>query len=109
MSKTIKKMAISAYISKITLDANGSLSDFIFNDTTLVVQNWPWMENLQYSSQKTQTEWIQNKSCIYAVYKRFKIQGHIQTESEGVKEGISCKWKSKESWSSNTQIRKNRF
>ena len=34
-----------------------------------------------------------------------QAQGHIQTESEGVEEGIPCKWKSKESWSSNTHIR----
>ena len=31
--------------------------------------------------------------------------GHIQTESEGMKKDIPCKWKSQESWSINTHIR----
>ena len=30
-----------------------------------------------------------------------QTQGHIQTESEGMEKDIPCKWKSKESWSSN--------
>ena len=34
--------------------------------------------------------------------------GHIQTESEGMEKGIPSKYKSKESWSSNT-IRQNRL
>ena len=37
-----------------------------------------------------------------------QAQGHIQTESEGMEEGIPCKWESEESWSSNTHIRQNR-
>ena len=32
-----------------------------------------------------------------------------QTESEGMEKGILCKWKSKDSWSSNTHIRQNRL
>ena len=35
--------------------------------------------------------------------------GHIQTESEGMEKGIPCKYKLKESWSSNTPIRQNRL
>ena len=35
-------------------------------------------------------------------------KGHIQTESEGLEKDISCKWRPKESRSSNTLIRKNR-
>ena len=31
--------------------------------------------------------------------------GHIQTESEGMEKDIPCKWKSKESWSSNSHNR----
>ena len=31
----------------------------------------------------------------------FQTQGHIQTESEGMEKDIPCKWKPKESWSSN--------
>ena len=38
-----------------------------------------------------------------------EIQGHIQTESEGMEKGIPCKWKSKESWSGNTHIRQSRL
>ena len=34
-----------------------------------------------------------------------QTQGHIQAQSEGVEKDIPCKWKSKESWSSNTHIR----
>ena len=33
----------------------------------------------------------------------------IYTESEGMEEDIPCKWKLKESWSSNTHIRKTNF
>ena len=36
---------------------------------------------------------------------QLQIQRHIQTESEVIEKGISCKWKLKESWSSNTHIR----
>ena len=32
-------------------------------------------------------------------------QGHIQTDIEGMEKDIPCKWKSKESWNSNTHIR----
>ena len=38
-----------------------------------------------------------------------QTQGHIETESEGMEKYIPCKWKSKESWSSNSHIRKNRL
>ena len=38
-----------------------------------------------------------------------QTQGHIQTESERIKKDIPCKWKSKESWSRNSHIRKNRL
>ena len=31
-----------------------------------------------------------------------QTQGHIQTESEGMEKDIPHKWKSKETWSSNT-------
>ena len=46
-----------------------------------------------------------NKTQIYAVYKRPTSDLGTQTESEGMEKNISCKWKSKESWSSNTLIR----
>ena len=51
-----------------------------------------------------------NKTCIYDVYKRpIQTSGHIQTESDGMEKDISCKWKSKESWSSSSHIRQNRL
>ena len=34
-----------------------------------------------------------------------QTQGHIQTESEGMEKDIPCKWKSKESWHTNSRIR----
>ena len=34
-----------------------------------------------------------------------QTQGHIQTESEGMEKDIPCKWKSEESWTSNSHIR----
>ena len=59
------------------------------------------------------TGWLngyKNKTCLYAVYKRPTSDlGHIQTESEGMEKDIPCKWKSKESWSSNSHIRQNRL
>ena len=36
-------------------------------------------------------------------------KGHIQTKSEGLDKDISCKWRPKESRSSNTHIRLNRL
>ena len=57
-----------------------------------------------------ETDWIQNKTHIYAVYKRhIHIWGSIQIENEGIEKGIPCKCKSKESWSSNTHVRQNRL
>ena len=38
-----------------------------------------------------------------------QIQGHLRTESEGMEKVIPCKWKSKENWSSKTQIRQNKL
>ena len=35
-----------------------------------------------------------------------QTSGHIETESEGMEKDIPCKWKSKESWSSNSHIDK---
>ena len=38
-----------------------------------------------------------------------QTKGHIQTESEGLEKDFPPKWKSKESWSSNTQSDKMDF
>ena len=55
-------------------------------------------------------EWIKKQDPYIAVYKRpTSKQGHIQTESEGLEKAISCKWRPKESRSSNTHIRQNRL
>ena len=56
--------------------------------------------------QPKDTDWLngyKNKTHIYAVYKR--PTSDLGTESEGMEKDIPCKWKSKESWSSNTHIR----
>ena len=37
------------------------------------------------------------------------IYQHLQTESKGMGEGISRKWKSQESWSRNTHNRQSRL
>ena len=44
---------------------------------------------------------------VYMLSTRDTLQtkGHIQTESEGIEKDIPCKWKSKESWSSNPRVR----
>ena len=48
---------------------------------------------------------------IYMLSTRDPLQteGHIQSESEGMEKDIPCKWKSKESWSSNSHIRQSRL
>ena len=38
-----------------------------------------------------------------------QIYRHVQTESEGMENGIPCKWKSEESQSNNAHIRQNRL
>ena len=55
------------------------------------------------------TEWIQNKTHIYAVYKKLTSDLKTQTESQGIDKDIPCKWESKDSRSSNTHIRQNRL
>ena len=53
-------------------------------------------------------EWIQ-KQDPYMLPKRDPLQtcGHIQPEREGMEKDIPCKWKSKESWGSNSHLRQN--
>ena len=57
-------------------------------------------------SQPKDKDWLhgyKNKIPIYDVYKDPpQTKGHIQTESEGLAKDISCKWRTKESRSSNT-------
>ena len=49
-----------------------------------------------------------NKTHIYTVYKKptSDVETH-QTEGEKMEKYIPCKWKAKESWSSNPYIRQN--
>ena len=58
-------------------------------------------------------DWLngyKKKTHIYAVYNRPTSDvGTCTTESERMEEDIPCKWKSKESCSSNTYIRQNRL
>ena len=59
--------------------------------------------------QPKDTDWLngyKNKTDICTVYNRpTSDQGHILTESERVDKDITSKWKSKDSWSSNTHMR----
>ena len=48
-------------------------------------------------------EWIQKQDPYICCPPQNK--GHIQTESEGLEKAIPCKWKPKESRSSNTHIK----
>ena len=80
-------MVIGTYISITTLNVNGLKAP---------------------NKSHRLAEWIQKQDpCIYMLSTRDPLQtyGHIETESERMEKGIPCKWKSKESWSSNTHIR----
>ena len=76
---------MGSYLSKITLNVNGL-----------------------HANQKTKTGWMDTK--IRPLYMLStgdppQTKGHIQTESEGLEKDTSCKWRPKESRSSNTHIR----
>ena len=73
--KTIKKMVIGSYISIITLTVNGL--------------NAP-------TKRHRLAGWIKKIKPISMLSTRGPPQtyGHFQTESKGLGEGISCKWKS---------------
>ena len=65
-----------------------------------------------HASVKTQNAWTDTKTRrLYWLSTRDPPQTkrYIQTESEGLEKYIPCKWKSKESRSSNTHIRKKRL
>ena len=47
--------------------------------------------------------------CMLSTRDPLQTKGHIKTESEGLVKDMPCKWKSKESWSSNSHIRQNRL
>ena len=79
-------MAMGSYLSIIILNVNGL--------------NAP-------TKRQIQAEWIQKQDALYMLSTRDPPQtkGHIQTESEGLEKEILCKWRLKESRSSNTQNR----
>ena len=83
-------MTIRTYVSVITLNVN--------------VLNAP-------TKRHRLAEWIQKQDPYNILSTRdpLQTQGHIQTESEGMEKDIPCKWKSKESWSSNSHIRENKL
>ena len=69
-------------------------------------------EWIKCSNQKTQTGGMDTKTRpVYMLSTRdpLQTQGHIQTESEGMEKDIPCKWKSKETWNSNSHMRQNRL
>ena len=78
-------MVIGTYISIITLNVNGL--------------NPPIKRHRE-------PEWIQTQDWyIYSLQETHFRSKDTHTESEGMEKDIPCKWKSKESWSSNTHIR----
>ena len=83
-------MAIGTYISIITLNVNGLSTP---------------------TKRHRLAEWIPKIRPVYMLSKRDlpQTQGHKQTESKGMEKDISCKWKSKESWSNNNHIKKTDF
>ena len=87
--KTIKKMATGTYILIIILNVNELNTQF--------------NQNTQTGSMDTKT------SPVYIQETHFRSRGHIQPESEGREIAIPCKWKSEESWSSNTCTRQKRL
>ena len=87
--ETINKMAISTCLSKINLHVNRL--------------NAPIKRHRM-------AEWVQKQDpYICCLEENHQIQTHLQTESEGMENDIPYKWKSKESWSSNSHIRQNRL
>ena len=55
-------------------------------------------------------DWLngyKNKTCTYAVY--FRPRDTYRLKVKGMEKDNPCKWKSKESWCTNSHIRKNRL
>ena len=53
-------------------------------------------------------DWLngyKNNTHMWSTRDPPQTKGHIQMESEGLEKDISCKWRPKESKSSNTHIR----
>ena len=72
---------------------------------SIITLNVKWVE---CPNQKTKTGCMDTKiRPLYMLSTRDPPQtkGHTQTESEGLEKDISCKWRPKETRSSNTLIR----
>ena len=76
-------METGSYLSIITLNENG------LNAPTKRQRLAEWIKKPLYMLSKTDPP---------------QTKGHIQTESEELEKDISCKWRPKESRSSNTHI-----
>ena len=84
-------MAINTYLSIITLNVNGL--------------------NAPIKRHRI-AEWIGKQELyVYMMSTTDTIQSgrHTQTERKGMEKDISCKWKSKKNWGSNTYIWLNRL
>ena len=81
-------MAMGSYLSIITLNVNGLNAP-------------PKRQRVADTKQDIKTR------PLYMLSTRDPPQNkeHIQTENEGLEKDISCKWRTKESRSSNTHIR----
>ena len=78
----------------------------------MLINNYLECKWCESPNQKTKTGLMDtNTRLLYRLSTRDPPQnkGHIQTESEGVEKDTSCKWRPKESRSSNTHIRLNRL
>ena len=75
------------------------------SNLSIITLNVNWL-NAPTKKQRL-AEWIKKTRPLYMLSTRDPLQtkGHIQTESEGLEKDISCKWRPKESRSSNTHIR----
>ena len=79
-------MAMGSYLSIIILNVNGL--------------NAP-------AKRERLAEWLQKTRPLCMLSTRYPPQtkGHLQTETEGLEKDTSCKWRPKESRSSNAHIR----
>ena len=74
----------------------------------ILINNYLKCKWVKCSNQKTKTGRMDTKTRpLYMLSTRDPPQnkGHIQTESKGLEKDISCKWRPKESRSSNTHIK----
>jgi len=65
---------------------------------------------MKCTNQKTYTGWVDSKTrpiYMLSIEDPPQTWGHLQTEGKRMGEGIPHRWKSKESWSTNTHIRQN--